>query len=63
MEIPDQVWDAYGLNKAEIQIIRFGNGLINQTWKLEHGPNAYILQTINQQVFQDPTAIASNINL
>ncbi|OYU55633.1 MAG: aminoglycoside phosphotransferase [Chitinophagaceae bacterium BSSC1] len=40
----------------------FGNGLINHTWKLNYGAEAYILQTINQLVFTDPWAIASNID-
>lgn len=40
----------------------FGNGLINHTWKVECKGETYILQKINQQVFNSPKAIADNIN-
>lgn len=40
----------------------FGNGLINHTWKITDGTDAYILQQINQQVFNNLQAIAQNIS-
>ena len=63
MQIAESIWDAYGFNKEWIVMIPFGNGLINNTWKIQVGANQYILQNINQQVFKDPTTIASNISL
>ena len=40
----------------------FGNGLINRTWLAETEKKKYILQRINQHVFQDPAAIDFNMN-
>ncbi len=52
---------AFGL-PANANIISFGSGLINNTWKIEDGANWYILQRINNTIFKDPYAIAHNIN-
>lgn len=41
----------------------FGNGLINNTWLISESGNDHILQRINQNVFKEPTDIASNIHL
>ena len=41
----------------------FGSGLINNTWLISENGNEFILQRINHNVFKDPFAIASNINL
>lgn len=62
MNIPDQLWEAYGFDQHKIEVSSFGNGLINHTWKLYDGSEAFIVQTINQVVFKDPWAIASNID-
>ncbi|PUZ30427.1 Ser/Thr protein kinase RdoA involved in Cpx stress response, MazF antagonist [Chitinophaga costaii] len=54
---------AYGLNAAQCKITPFGSGLINRTWKVEApGGRDYILQQINQDVFQQPDNIAVNIS-
>lgn len=58
----DSVLEAYGLTN-NCKIISFGNGLINRTWKVDCGEEAYILQKINHQVFVNPEAIAENISL
>ena len=47
--------------KAGLQ--SFGTGLINNTWLVIDAPNKFILQRINDSVFKDPEAIASNIEL
>ena len=60
--IPSEVLLAYGLDPELVEAQSFGTGLINHTWKLQTATAAYILQTINQQVFPIPNAIASNIN-
>lgn len=62
MEIPEIIWSEYGMDQYPVQASLFGNGLINHTWKLHYGSEAYVLQTINQLVFPDPWAIASNID-
>ena len=41
----------------------FGSGLINNTWLISEQGNEFILQRINQHVFKDPFAIATNIHL
>jgi hypothetical protein len=46
---------------AAAEIISFGNGLINNTWKVIDGANTYILQRVNTSVFKNPYAIAYNI--
>jgi len=56
----DRVLDAYGLTNCSV--IPFGNGLINSTWKVTCGEEAYIVQKINHQVFTNPESIDSNIN-
>lgn len=57
----EKVLTAYGLN-ANAGIIPFGNGLINNTWKIENANNTYILQKINTAVFKNPELIAENIH-
>lgn len=58
-----QVLQAYGLDQASLNIVPFGSGLINNTWKVTSGSKEYILQRINRAVFKTPSAIAHNIKL
>ncbi len=51
----------YGFEEEDCIITPFGNGLINRTWLLEANGERFILQKINQQVFQSPGDIAFNI--
>ena len=60
--IPSEVLVAYGFNPENVAAQSFGTGLINHTWKIETTDAVYILQTINQHVFPNPPAIASNID-
>ena len=55
----------YGLTEENFQVIPFGSGLINATWKVsdKQGNPKYILQKINQQIFKQPDDIAFNIRL
>ncbi len=53
----------YGLNPTEFQIIPFGSGLINRTWKVSNEINSFILQQINTHVFLKPHDIAHNLQL
>lgn len=57
------VLSEFGLNQREVTIIPFGNGLINDTWKIEAGNKEYILQRVNDHVFKDPFAIAHNVRI
>ncbi len=50
----------YGLKDTAL-IKPFGAGLINHTWKIDNGPDQFILQRINDAVFKDPSLIAGNI--
>jgi Ser/Thr protein kinase RdoA (MazF antagonist) len=55
----------FGLGDENFQVLPFGSGLINTTWKIAdtQGNSAYILQKINQQIFKQPGDIAFNIRL
>ncbi|MEI6088077.1 MAG: aminoglycoside phosphotransferase family protein [Bacteroidota bacterium] len=60
--IPLEVLSAYGFESEGLVQQSFGTGLINHTWKIQSSKGDYILQTINQNVFPDPQAIANNID-
>ena len=54
----------FGLNDSELEIVPFGSGLINHTWKINHRTgNAYILQRVNHNVFKAPEDIAYNVRI
>jgi hypothetical protein len=54
----------YGLEPSLYQIVPFGSGLINYTWKItdQQNEDKFILQQINKNVFQSPFQIAENID-
>jgi Ser/Thr protein kinase RdoA (MazF antagonist) len=52
----------YNLEADKLLINRFGNGLINSTWKIVTANKNYILQRINNSVFKQPEIIAENID-
>jgi Ser/Thr protein kinase RdoA (MazF antagonist) len=56
------VLEAYGLSEDQCTIRPFGTGLINHTWKITHGSEAYILQRINDAIFHHPHLIAENMD-
>lgn len=56
----EDVFTAFGLNAA--RATAFGPGLINHTWKVEDGEQAFILQRVNTSIFKQPGAIAANIS-
>ena len=58
-----QAAQAFGLG-TEIKLRRYGSGHINDTFLAETGKpedGAFILQRINQEVFQNPEALMNNI--
>ncbi|MGB3005711.1 MAG: aminoglycoside phosphotransferase family protein [Chitinophagaceae bacterium] len=57
------VLSAFGINERKLIVEPFGNGLINNTWKITTSDNIYILQRVNQLVFNSPVKISTNINL
>lgn len=59
----NSVLQEYGINPETSKLEIFGTGLINSTWKLITPNNEYILQRVNNTVFENPADIASNINL
>ena len=56
------VLHAYGLNEKS-SITSFDNGLINHTWKIKSGPDEFVLQRINADIFKHPDFIAKNIRM
>jgi hypothetical protein len=59
----EKVFDAFGISEKVTEVIPFGTGLINSTWKIINGHNTYILQRINHNVFKNPGYIAENMSL
>ncbi len=57
------ILSAYNLNIETSIIEPFGNGLINNTWRVETPSQVYILQRINHAIFKKPEDIADNIRL
>lgn len=57
----ESVLKEFGLNANEVTIVPIHQGLINQTWKIGQNENAFILQQVNNTVFQNPENIAFNI--
>lgn len=51
----------YNIKAADCIVQSFGTGLINNTWKIICRDKSYILQRINQQVFEKPEHIDENI--
>lgn len=56
----EEVLLAYGCSTG-LKVIPFGNGLINNTWKVESENKTYILQRINTGIFKHPEYISENI--
>jgi thiamine kinase-like enzyme len=56
----EEVLHAYGCSANSI-VIAFGNGLINDTWKVEDRSKSYILQKINTDIFKHPEFISENV--
>lgn len=53
----------YGIDSKVVSIVPYGNGLINHTWKVTTPAATYILQQVNQSVFEKPQDIAHNIEI
>lgn len=55
------ILELYGIKAENSNIVPFGTGLVNNTWKISSSSRTYILQRINQDVFKNPLDIALNI--
>lgn len=58
--MPRSLLSLYGLKENLCTITHLGNGLINNTWKINCGDEEYILQRINQNVFKEPYNLIDN---
>ena len=58
----ESVLHAYGIPEDSL-VQPLVSGLINNTWKVTHGEDAYILQRINNHVFREPEKLAANIRM
>lgn len=57
----EEIFSAFNLQVREFSIQPFGNGLINETWRIKNSQDDYILQKINHAIFKNPGSIAANI--
>ncbi len=62
MPTTNTILPEYGLDPEQFQIKPYGTGLINHTWSIINSHEAYILQRINNNVFEKPRDIAFNIH-
>lgn len=60
--IDDDVFDAFGLDRNQMPV-RFGNGLINDTYRVRIDGTDGLLQRINHHVFKDIPALMNNLRL
>jgi len=61
-EILLSVLEDFGLKNIS-SIEKFGNGLINYSWKINTDSNSFFLQKLNTEVFPNPEDIATNLQL
>lgn len=58
-----QILSAYNVDDNQLRVEPINNGLINDTWRIKNSHGDYILQRVNQAVFKNPLAIASNLRM
>ena len=61
MDVSVAVLEIFGFDPVATELKPLGEGLINYTYSLQSGNDAYVLQKINTAVFKNPDAIAHNI--
>lgn len=59
----EEIFFAYDLSEEHLSLEAFGDGLINQTWRIKNNHDDFILQKINNTIFKDPEAIAHNTRM
>jgi Ser/Thr protein kinase RdoA (MazF antagonist) len=64
MEIMNSsILNTYQIDAAKCTVEPLSGGLINKTWKVVNDGRQYILQKVNDKIFQDPRAVAKNVRL
>jgi len=63
MSVSENVLAVFGFDASLVEVRSLGEGLINHTYMVQSGNDAYVLQKINTSVFKNPGAIAHNIQL
>jgi Ser/Thr protein kinase RdoA (MazF antagonist) len=63
MSVSANVLGVFGFDASLVEVKPLGEGLINHTYIVQSGNDAYVLQKINTAVFKNPAAIAHNIQL
>ena len=63
MSVSANVLEVFGFDPSLVEVKPLGEGLINHTYIISSGNDAYVLQKINTAVFKNPDAIAHNIQL
>jgi Ser/Thr protein kinase RdoA (MazF antagonist) len=63
MSVSENVLEVFGFDASLVEVKPLGEGLINHTYIVTSGNDAYVLQKINAAVFKNPRAIAHNIQL
>ena len=61
MSVSANVLAVFGFDASLVEVKPLGEGLINHTYMVQSGNEAYVLQKINTAVFKNPGAIAHNI--
>lgn len=61
MEAVRKALQAYNIKEAVDKIALFGSGHINDTYLIEAGNEEYLLQKLNQNVFQYPEQVEENL--
>ncbi|HEX7904128.1 MAG TPA: aminoglycoside phosphotransferase family protein [Chitinophagaceae bacterium] len=59
----EKILSAYNLLPGQFIVETFGNGLINQTWRVKNSQDDFILQKINHTIFKTPENIAHNVRI
>lgn len=59
--LPAEVLEHFRLDGEVVSIKPFGNGNINDTFKVETTQSAYLLQRINRNVFKNPQQVMHNL--
>lgn len=57
------ILSSFGLEEGTTSVETFGTGLINHTWKVTGKNEKFILQKVNDRIFESPEDIAQNIRL
>jgi len=65
LAVMKEILSQFGLSAGNFDVMPFGSGLINTTWKIadKDGSPKYILQKINKQIFKEQEEFAFKTKL